>query len=55
MQDQPAGTTVATFVESYFGYKSSMMGWLALILAAFSAAFFVASAAALRWIRWQNR
>ena len=54
-QDQSPPVTVATFVSSYFGYKSSFMGPLVAILFAFLAAFFCISTAALKYVKWQNR
>ena len=52
---QSPPVTVGQFVQTYFGYKPSMKGWLLLILASFSACFFAASTAALRVVKWQTR
>jgi ABC-type multidrug transport system permease subunit len=55
MVDQSPPVSVAQFVRDYFGYKTSFMGYTALILAAFCAFFFAASTTALARIKWQNR
>jgi hypothetical protein len=55
LQDQEPPVTVSQFVESYFGYRSSDLGWLVAALAAFPLAFFASSTFALWKFKWQNR
>jgi hypothetical protein len=51
----PQVQTIPEFLESYFGYKSSMTGFTSLILVAYVLFFGTTAAMALRKLNFQKR